>query len=98
MRDSAYTSKEKASDALLSAAETLRREAIKGGNDAMIRQSQQLARGMEKAALYLDSHTLDQMSADASEAVKENVWQSIGIAFIVGLLLGILLGNSGDHR
>ncbi len=94
MRENAYTAKEKASDSLLTAAETLRREALKGSSDEMIRQSQQLARGMEKAALYLDSHTLDQMGEDASEVVRENVWQSIGIVFILGLLLGLLLGGS----
>lgn len=98
MRDTAYTTKEKASDALLNAAEAMRQEALKGGSDEMIRQSQQLARGMEKAALYLDSHTLDQMGVDASETVRQNVWQTIGIVFVVGLLLGLLFGGSGRER
>ncbi|MEP7290078.1 MAG: DUF883 C-terminal domain-containing protein, partial [Chloroflexota bacterium] len=96
MRETAYTVKESASDSLLSAAEGIRREALKGGNEEAIRQAQMLSRGMEKAALYLDSHTFDQISQDATEVVKENPWQSVGVVFIVGLLLGMIFGGGRD--
>lgn len=96
MRESAYTVKDTASDSLLKAAENIRREAVKGGNDEVIRQAHRLARGMEKAAVYLDSHTFEQIGSEAAETVKENPWQSLGIAFIIGLILGLLLNSGRD--
>ncbi len=99
MRENADTAKDKASDALLNAADTIRTEALKGGNDEMIRQAGQLSRGIEKAALYLDSHTLDQIGEEATEMVKQNMWQTLGLAALIGLLLGMILGgNRGDRR
>ena len=96
MRESATMAKEKASDSLLSAADAIRNESLKHENEEMQRQAQTLARGMEKTALYLDSRTLDQMSSDATEAVKQNVWQTLGIVFVLGLLLGLLFGGRDD--
>jgi ElaB/YqjD/DUF883 family membrane-anchored ribosome-binding protein len=97
MRESAYTVKETASDQLLTAAESIRREALKGGNEEVIRQAHTLARSMEKAALYLDGHTFEQIGQDATEVVKENPWQSVGIVFFFGLLMGLLFGGGGNR-
>jgi len=96
MREAAYGVKESASNSLLGAAESIRREAVKGGSEDMIRQAHKLARSMEKAAVYLDSHTFDQIGTDAAETVRENPWQALGIVFIIGLLLGMLAGNNRD--
>ena len=96
MRETAYTVKETASDSLLTAAENIRREALKSGSDDVVRQAHQLARSMEKAALYLDSHTFEQISSDATEVVRENPWESLGIVFILGLVLGMLFGSNRD--
>src|SRR5438876_639988 len=85
MREAAYGVKESASNSLLGAAESIRREAVKGGNDEVIRQAHKLARSMEKAAVYLDSHTFDQIGTDAAETVRENPWQALSLAFIIGL-------------
>ncbi|HLY28916.1 MAG TPA: DUF883 C-terminal domain-containing protein, partial [Aggregatilineales bacterium] len=88
--------KESAADSLLSAAENIRREALKSANDDLIRNAHTLSRSMEKAALYLDGHTFEQISDEATEVVRENVWQSVGIVFVVGLLIGLLM-NSGNR-
>jgi ElaB/YqjD/DUF883 family membrane-anchored ribosome-binding protein len=96
MRETAYTVKEAASNSLLNAAENIRREAVKGGNEEAIRQAHRLARSMEKAAVYLDSHTFDQIGEAATETVKENPWQSLGIAFIIGLIIGLLFSSGRD--
>ncbi len=96
MREAAYTVKEGASTSLLNAAESIRREAVRGGNEDVIRQAHKLARSMEKAAVYLDSHTFDQIGSDAAETVRENPWQSLGIAFIIGLIIGLLAGGNRD--
>jgi ElaB/YqjD/DUF883 family membrane-anchored ribosome-binding protein len=96
MRESATIAKEKASDSLLSAADAIRNEAIKHENEELQHQAQTLARGMEKTALYLDSRTLDQMSSDATEVVKQNIWQTLGVVFLLGLLLGLVFGGGRD--
>ena len=96
MRENAYTVKETASDSLLNAAESIRREALKNGSEEVVRQAHQVARSLEKAALYLDSHTFDQISTDATEVVKQNPWQSVGVVFVLGLLLGMLFGGGRD--
>jgi len=96
MRSSAAIAKEKASDSLLTAADAIRAESLKHDNEELRNQAQTLARGMEKTALYLDSRTLDQMSSDATEVVKQNVWQTLGIVFVLGLLLGLIFGGRDD--
>ncbi len=96
MREAAYTVKESASGSLLTAAENIRREAVKGGNDEVVRQAHKLARSMEKAAVYLDSHTFEQIGSDAAETVRENPWQALGIAFIIGLIIGLLANSNRD--
>ncbi len=96
MRETAYTVKESASSSLLNAAEGIRREAVKGGNDEVVRQAHKLARSMEKAAVYLDSHTFDQIGTDAAETVRENPWQALSLAFIIGLILGLLASSNRD--
>jgi len=96
MRENATIAKEKASDSLLTAADAIRNEAIKHENEELQHQAQTLARGMEKTALYLDSRTLDQMSSDATEVVKQNMWQTLGVVFLLGLLLGLVFGGGRD--
>lgn len=98
LRKNAETAKEKASDSLLNSAESIRKEALKSNNDEIVRQAQSLARSMEKAALYLDSRTLDQLGNDAQTTVKQNVWSTLGIVAAIGFLLGLLLGGGGRKR
>ncbi len=93
MRQAAHNVKEAAANSLLSAAENIRLEAVKSGNSEAIQQAHQLARGMEKAAVYLDSHTLDQMGDDVAQSVSQNPWQWLAIVFVVGMLLGRMLGG-----
>jgi ElaB/YqjD/DUF883 family membrane-anchored ribosome-binding protein len=93
LRRNAETAKEKASDSLLNSAEAIRNEAHKSNNEEVVRQAQSLARSMEKAALYLDSRTLDQLGNDAQTTVKQNVWSTLGIVAALGFLLGMLLGG-----
>lgn len=93
LRQNAAVAKDKASDTLLSAAETIRSEALKSNHEEVIRQSRTMARGMEKAALYLDSRSLEQLGDDAREAVRENVWPTLGIVAALGFLVGLLIGG-----
>jgi len=85
--------KEGASDSLLAAAEKLRREAVRTGNSDLIHQAHHLARNMEKAAVYMDSHTFDQISNDASGIVRKNPWETLATAFVIGTIVGVLLSR-----
>ncbi|MBN1681762.1 MAG: hypothetical protein JW966_15895 [Anaerolineae bacterium] len=85
---SAYSTKEAAADQLIVTAERIRAEAFKSGDDAAIRQAQQLSRTLERAAVYLHSHTFDQMTGDATVLVQSKPWQAVVIAFLVGIIFG----------
>jgi len=98
MVENASIAKEKASDALLNAAQALRAEAERTNNEDLIHQAQHLAGGIEKTALYLDSRTLEQMGEDAAEVVRDNPLQTVGIVFFFGLILGLIFGGSGRHH
>mgnify|MGYP000845672465 CR=1 FL=1 len=83
-----YATKETAADQLISAAERIRAEAFRSGDDFTIRQAQQLSRSLERAAVYLHGHTIDQITGDATQAVQSKPWQAVAIAFMVGVIFG----------
>ncbi|WP_119065249.1 hypothetical protein [Aggregatilinea lenta] len=91
----ANASKEAAADQLISAAERLRVEAVKSGDRTVVNQAQQLSRGLERAALYLHGHTLDQITDDATELVQAKPWQAVVIAFLVGIIFGRSFNREG---
>ncbi|QPC83433.1 hypothetical protein G4Y79_03355 [Phototrophicus methaneseepsis] len=47
--------------------------------------------GLDNAAKYLESNSLDAIEDDARAAVVENPWRAIVIAFVLGLIVGWLL-------
>jgi len=83
-----YTIKDSAADQLIGAAERIRAEAFRSGDDDAVRQAQQVSRSLERAAMYLHSHTFDQMTGDATEMVQSKPWQAVMIAFLVGVIFG----------
>lgn len=40
---------------------------------------------------YLEKHTVEQIEEHATTAVRQNVWRNLIIAFVFGLVLGLLL-------
>lgn len=81
-----YAIKDSAADQLITAAERMRSEAYHSGDEVAIRQAQQLSRSLDRAAVYLHSHTLDQMTGDATLLVQSKPWQAVIIAFLVGVI------------
>jgi len=74
------------------AAETLRREVRdRKADEEAIANADKLAKGLEKAANYLNTHNIDQMGEEATRAVRNNPWRSVAMVFIVGLLVGLFL-------
>ena len=94
----AYTTKESAADQLIGTAERIRSEALRSGDPEAIRQAQQLARSLERAAVYLHSHTFDRMTGDATLLVQSKPWQAVMIAFVVGIIFGRNLRGDREHR
>lgn len=79
---------------LNNAAETIRREAREAGlSEPTTQRADDLAGGLEKTANYLNSRTVEDMGKDATEVVKENPWQTIGVIFIIGMIIGLILGR-----
>lgn len=84
----AYTTKESAADQLIAAAERIRSEGYRSGDEYVIQQAQQLSRSLDRAAVYLHSHTFDQMTGDATVLVQSKPWQAVMIAFVLGIIFG----------
>jgi ElaB/YqjD/DUF883 family membrane-anchored ribosome-binding protein len=60
-------------------------------SEEIVANADHIADGLEKAANYLSSHSVEQMGSEATKAVRDNPWQSITIVFIIGLLVGLFL-------
>ena len=80
---------------LYEAAETIRREAREGGsNKEAEAAADNVARGLERTAHYLSRHSVEDMGEDVERAVKRSPMRALGIAFVVGLVVGLLLRGS----
>jgi hypothetical protein len=80
--------KDTAADQLIVAAERIRAEAFRSGDEMVIQQAQQLGRSLERAAVYLHGHTLDQITGDATLIVQSKPWQAVLFAFLLGVIFG----------
>ncbi len=79
---------------LNNAAETIRREARENTEDATAHKSaDDLAKGLEKAAHYLNNNSVEQIEQKATTAVRKNPIPAVLIAAGVGLVFGLLLGG-----
>lgn len=57
----------------------------------------EIAKGLEKAAHYLKDHSVEQMGVQATRVVRQTSARILFIAFVVGLLLGLMMKN-GSKR
>lgn len=79
------------------AADTIRKEARESDVSGELKHTaDDVAKGLEKAAHYLNSHTLDEMGEEATRVVQKNPIRAVVIALIVGLLLGMMLRGDKD--
>lgn len=80
------------------AAETMRREVRTSSEDAAAHKTaDEVAKGLEKAAHYLNTHSVEQMGDEATKVVKRNPMRVMLIALGVGLILGLLM-RGGDKK
>lgn len=59
-----------------------------------IAKADEFADGLMKTARYLESHSVEEIEQEATATVKDNVWKSVLIAFLVGMILGIFIKRS----
>ncbi len=89
----ALLAKDKVVEELQRAADRIRRE-VEGVEDPRAKQrADELAAELERTAAYLEDHTFEDISKEVTQAAQANVWQSLGIAFLLGLVLGLLIGG-----
>jgi ElaB/YqjD/DUF883 family membrane-anchored ribosome-binding protein len=83
---------------LNTAAESIRKEARESTDSADARKAaDEVAKGLEKAAHYLNSRTVEQMGEDATRVVQRNPMRVMFIAFVVGWLMGMMM-RGGEKR
>ena len=89
--------RKEAAKQLNTAAETIRKEVrqVDAGEEAM-QSADELAKGLEKAASYLNSKSVEQMGGDATRVVQRYPLRAVFVTFIVGLLLGMMM--RGDNK
>jgi ElaB/YqjD/DUF883 family membrane-anchored ribosome-binding protein len=87
--------RKEAAKQLNTAAATIRKESRQAGAGAEIADNaDELAKGLEKAAHYLNSKSVEQMGDDATRVVQRYPLRAVIITFVVGALIGIMLrGN-----
>jgi ElaB/YqjD/DUF883 family membrane-anchored ribosome-binding protein len=88
----AEEARKESAKALQKAADKVRSEVREGDNDEeAIKRADDVAAGLEKAALYLKETTVPEMEQQLQERVKAQPYQALLVAFIVGLVFGLLL-------
>jgi ElaB/YqjD/DUF883 family membrane-anchored ribosome-binding protein len=77
---------------LHNAAEKIREEAHERpiGEDAT-HAADEVAKGLEKAAHYLNNRSVEEMGKDAKQVVQQYPVRTITVAVIIGIILGLLL-------
>ena len=80
-------------DQLLKFAETIREEARASDDEEAVEQAERMARSLEQTGLYLDTHTIEEIGEEIGAVVQRRPWLMVGVAFFVGLMVGMILGR-----
>lgn len=78
---------------LLKAAETIRRQTQASGDEDAIMQADKVARSLERAGLFLDSHSVEEVGGEVAQAMSSLPLSAVVAAFIVGLAIGLFFGR-----
>jgi ElaB/YqjD/DUF883 family membrane-anchored ribosome-binding protein len=79
------------------AADSIRHEARQRGASKDVRGgADDVARGLERAAHYLKRNSYEDMGEDMTKSVQRNPWRMLGIIFVVGVIVGLIL--RGDNE
>lgn len=87
----ADTARREAVKQLYEVAATIRSKASEAEGDARD-NANRVARNLEQTANYLNSRTVDQIE-ETTETLRDNVWKTTAIVFLIGFVLGLILGR-----
>ena len=80
------------------AAESIRREARDNTDDKKAHETaDEVAKGLEKAAHYLNTNSVEQMGNEATKVVRQNPIPALLVALGIGMVIGLIL-NSGNKK
>ena len=98
LRQRANSVRKEAVKQLNHAAESIRREARDTTEDSTAHQTaDEVAKGLEKAAHYLNTNSVEQMGSEATKVVRQNPISTLLVALGIGMVIGLLL-NSGNKK
>lgn len=91
-RERADTVRQEVVKQLLNAADTIRKQVRENKVEGDAReQADRFAKGLDRAAKYLNSRSVDEWSEEAVKVVRKNPWRALAFVFIFGLIIGIFL-------
>jgi ElaB/YqjD/DUF883 family membrane-anchored ribosome-binding protein len=76
---------------LYEVAATIRSKASQAEGDTRD-NANRVARNLEQTANYLNSRAVDQIE-ETTETLRDNVWKTTAIVFLIGFVLGLILGR-----
>jgi ElaB/YqjD/DUF883 family membrane-anchored ribosome-binding protein len=98
LRQRANSVRKEAVKQLNHAAESIRKEARDTTEDIDAHKTaDEVAKGLEKAAHYLNTNSVEQMGSEATKVVRQNPISALLIALGIGMVIGLLL-NSGNKK
>ena len=89
----AATVKDRAAEELRGVAQRIRREVEDVDDEDLASSVTELADNLEKSAKYLTEHSTEEIGEDVEAVVKTNPWPALGVSFVAGLVVGLLLGG-----
>jgi ElaB/YqjD/DUF883 family membrane-anchored ribosome-binding protein len=94
MVQKAMAVKDKAAEELVSAAQRIRREAKESKDPETVGRAARIARRLEQSASFLDKQALENAGQDVVHVARQNAWQILGVAFALGVVIGLLVALS----
>ncbi len=80
------------------AADSIRKEAHDStDNPDAHKAADEVAKGLEKTAHYLNDHSVEDMGAEATKVVRSNPLRVVFVTFVVGLIIGIMMRGNDKH-
>jgi len=98
LRQRANSVRKEAVKQLNHAADSIRKEAREATEDKDAHATaDEVAKGLEKAAHYLNTNSVEQMGQEATKVVRQNPISALLVALGIGMVIGLLL-NSGSKK
>jgi ElaB/YqjD/DUF883 family membrane-anchored ribosome-binding protein len=83
---------------LHTAADSLRDQVRQATDNTEVHQGvDEVATGLERAAHYLNKHSVEDMGQDATRTIMRNPWQTMVIAMLVGIFFGLFLSGNKER-